>query len=60
MQQGLKDEHKRYEDEIVEYLLNMKNRTKVNDLTFEFSDSQPYCYYNMVAGTFKSCHSGNR
>jgi hypothetical protein len=33
LQQGLKDEHKRYKDEIVEFLLNMKNRTKVNDLT---------------------------
>ena len=33
LQQGLKDGHKRYKDEIVEFLLNMKNRTKVNDLT---------------------------
>jgi hypothetical protein len=33
LQQGLKDEHRRYKDEIVEFLLNMKNRTKVNDLT---------------------------
>jgi hypothetical protein len=33
LQQGLKDEHKQYKDEIVNFLLNMKNRTKVNDLT---------------------------
>jgi hypothetical protein len=33
LQQGLKEEHKRYKDEIVEFLLNMKNKTKVNDLT---------------------------
>ena len=33
LHQGLKDEHKLYKDEIVEFLLNMKNRTKVNDLT---------------------------
>ena len=33
LQQGLKDEHERNKDEIVEFLLNMKNRTKVNDLT---------------------------
>jgi dsDNA-binding SOS-regulon protein len=33
LQQGLKDEHKQYKDEIVEFLLNMKNRTNVNDLT---------------------------
>jgi hypothetical protein len=33
LQQGLKDEHKQYKDEIVEFLLKMKNRTKVNDLT---------------------------
>jgi hypothetical protein len=33
LQQGLKDEHNRYKDEIVEFLLNMKNRVKVNDLT---------------------------
>jgi hypothetical protein len=29
LQQGLKDKHKRYKDEIVEFLLNMKNRTRV-------------------------------
>jgi hypothetical protein len=33
LQQGLKDKHKRYKDEIVEFLLNMKNRTRVSDLT---------------------------
>ena len=33
LQQGLKDKHKQYKDEIVNFLLNMKNRIKVNDLT---------------------------
>jgi hypothetical protein len=33
LQQGLKDKHKQYKDEIVNFLLNMENRTKVNDLT---------------------------
>jgi hypothetical protein len=39
LQQGLKDEHKRYKDEIVEFLLKIKNWIKVEDLTI-----YPSCY----------------
>jgi hypothetical protein len=33
LQQGLKDEHKRYKDRIVELFMNMKDRIRVEDLT---------------------------
>ena len=33
LQQVLKDKHKRYEDKIIDFLLNMKNRPILNDLT---------------------------
>ena len=31
LQQGLKEEHKQYKDRIVEFLMNMKDRIKVED-----------------------------
>jgi hypothetical protein len=34
LNQGLKEEHKRYKDDIVKFLMNMKDRIKVKDLTF--------------------------
>jgi hypothetical protein len=34
LQQGLKEEHKQYKDKIVEFLVNMKDRIKMEDLTF--------------------------
>jgi hypothetical protein len=34
LQEGLKEEHKQYKDKIVEFLVNMKDRIKMEDLTF--------------------------
>ena len=34
LNQGLKEEHKKYKDDIVKFLMNMKDRIKVKDLTF--------------------------
>jgi hypothetical protein len=34
LQQGLKEEQKQYKDSITEFLINMKDRFKVEDLTF--------------------------
>jgi hypothetical protein len=32
LQQGLKEEHRRYKDEIVRFFMNMKDRVRVEDL----------------------------
>jgi dsDNA-binding SOS-regulon protein len=37
LQQGLKEEHKQQKDKIVEFLLNIKDRIRVEDLTFYLS-----------------------
>ena len=34
LQQGLKEEHRQYKDNIVEFFMNLKNRIKVDDLRF--------------------------
>ena len=34
LQQGLKEEQKQYKDSIAEFLMKMKDRSKVEDLTF--------------------------
>jgi hypothetical protein len=34
LQQGLKEEHKQYNDSIAEFLMNVKDRFKVEDLPF--------------------------
>lgn len=34
LKQGLKEEHKQYKDGIIEFLTNMKDRIKAEDLTF--------------------------
>jgi hypothetical protein len=34
LKQGLKEEHMQYKDGIVNFLMNMRDRIKVEDLTF--------------------------
>jgi hypothetical protein len=34
LEQGLKDDHKRYKDEIAMYFINMKDRIKPEDVSF--------------------------
>jgi hypothetical protein len=34
LQQGLKEKHKQYNDSIADFLMKMKDRFKVDDLTF--------------------------
>lgn len=34
LQQGLKEEHKQYKESVAEFLMKMKDRSKVEDLPF--------------------------